>query len=91
MGEKQSQSILYTSLERWTTEEVKGKCILTPVNDGIDVDLYIFRTDFHYVDGTIAADKEARCSGKEEIREVKKFHRKGKIPYSELGEKIKCW
>ena len=84
MGE--NQSVLSTSLERWFTEKVNGKCTLIPVNDGIAVDLYIFRTDLHYVDGTISADRRARYLGEKEIRKVEKFHRKGKIHY-ELGDK----
>ncbi len=86
MGE--DQSILSTSLEKWFTGELKGKCTLIPVNDGIAVDLYIFRTDIHYVDGTISADYEGveRLISKKEIRNVKKIHLKGKIPYK-LGEK----
>jgi len=82
------KSILSTSLERWFTGELNGKCTLIPVNDGIAVDLYIFRTDIHYVDGTISADYDRveRLISQKEIRNVKKIHLRGKIPY-ELGDK----
>ena len=78
--------ILHTSLEKWITREVKGRCVLTPVNDGIEVDLYIFRKDIHDIDGTILADKYAIESGAMKILDGESFHRKGKISYK-LGEK----
>jgi hypothetical protein len=50
------QKLLQTSGERWSTKEVHGRVGFTPTNEGVNVDLYVFRTDYHIKDGTIPAD-----------------------------------
>ena len=84
----EDQKILSTPFERWFTKELSGKCTLIPNNNGIVVDLYIFRTDIHYVDGSISADyiDAENLISQKEIRKEKKIHLRGKIPY-ELGDK----
>ena len=48
--------VLDSHLPKWFVSKVHGKCGLTPVVDGIAVDLYIFKTALHRVDGTLGID-----------------------------------
>lgn len=85
MGEK--TTIFYDPApSKWSRGKVEGKCTLVPVNDGIAVDLYIFREEIHKVDGTIPADHEEQNLGKKYLTCTTKSHIKGKIPY-EFGDK----
>ena len=79
LGENPDE-VLNSPLERWSTENVHGNCNLTPVEGGINVDLYVFRRDIHFVDGTISWDKSA-WPDKYFIHK-ERIHLTGKIPYN---------
>jgi hypothetical protein len=48
--------LLQASGERWTTESAHGRVGFTPTKEGVNVDLYVFRKDYHIIDGTIPGD-----------------------------------
>jgi len=47
---------LKTSSERWSPGKAHGRASFSPTEEGVNVDLYIFRKDFHIKDGTIPSD-----------------------------------
>ena len=92
--------LLQTSNERWSTSEVHGRVNFTPTNEGVNVDLYIFREDYHIKDGTLNLDSLRDLSlyserspfsfneSKERFVQLHEKHIQGEIKYT-LDNKIK--
>jgi hypothetical protein len=51
LGENPSK-LLQATGEKWTTESAHGRVGFTPTKEGVDVDLYVFRRDYHIRDDT---------------------------------------
>jgi len=78
--------------EKYSITSLYGKYKLTPSENGINVDLYIFRTDCHEVDGTSPEDYVSRRIGEDPLinQKEKKFrtikHFKGEIKYENVSQ-----
>lgn len=87
------RKLLLTPLERWSTRETYGKVHLSPVKEGIKVDLYVFRTDYHTKDDSISADKISHpigligTSSTEELTRSYQKHIQGEIKYKNVSPK----
>ena len=95
---KIDKRILINRGEKMTTENYWGKCSVKPKEDGLDVDLYVFRKDFHIVEdsdiGFLGNDdsdisRYARALHGSKIGDKKfstsKFHYQEKIPYNKIN------
>lgn len=56
LGENPDNLLLSPEESRWSTRNTHGRASFTPIKDGVSVDLYVFREDYHIKDGTIPAD-----------------------------------
>jgi hypothetical protein len=53
---KDPQKLLQTSAEKWSTRDAHGRVVFYPTKEGVNVDLYVFREDYHRKDGTLKSD-----------------------------------
>ena len=73
--------------EKYSITKLYGRCNLSPKEDFVEVDLYIFRTDTHEVDGTSNEDYKSGQIGRGHLIENKIIsydsvrHLQGKINY----------
>jgi hypothetical protein len=76
-----SNIILQTSKNGWSTGKAHGRVNYHPTDEGVNVDLYLFREDFHIKDGTTPEDSPILYSDvdKEEKTELYNHHIKGEV------------
>lgn len=81
------ETIAIEKHEKFTITNLYGKCNLIPKEKDIEIDLYVFRTDTHYVDGSYHEDYQSGEYGegpiirKGIIQYSSVKHLQGKIPY----------
>ena len=77
MGE--DTGILRVSGEAWTTKSVHGKCRVAPTEQGLDIDLYVFRRDVHSPGGDHRLSTDNSLFPNTDSTEVARFHKV--VPY----------
>jgi len=90
--------LLQSPGDKWSTREVHGRASFTPAKEGVKVDLYIFRTDYHIRDGTIPADNFSAHklyseevllfseASEKELTQTYNHHIQGEIKYQNVSK-----
>lgn len=83
------ERVLNTSRPHSQTKKVYGRYIITPEKEGLNVDLYIIRTDIHDVKSTFGVDDWRNGVGlpEEHVPYTYGKHMTGKIKYGHKEEK----
>jgi len=70
------------SPHKWLVNKYWGRCLTSPNKDGINVDLYIFREDYHFCDGSLP-ELESNTN-ETKTYHTSEFHYKQNIPFNRI-------